>query len=700
MKEIFFNADHSPIGAFSSFTLGYPGAKGGLGMELGKPADQNVFIGLQTADGKYYEALPFFDYSEDESKRFDIEKLEQGDKPSVLVWFDKNCVTRQFNLATDTWNAGDLEFKIYSPIRSVPDPEKSIDMEMKKAIVPAVFAEVTVDNTGNKNWRRVFIGYKASIPNSGMRKIYINDGQICGVGEGRNTAIVSKGENVRVANGFSMEDILGNQLVENWTMTLGNCGALILDIPPGQKVTFPVAICFYRDGIVTTGIDAAYYYTKFFRNLEDVAEFTMNNFNDLVDACKEDEKLIEGYNLPDAKKFMLCQAARSYYASTEFLCYNGKPLWVVNEGEYRMMNTLDLTVDMLFYELRMNPWTVRNVLDMFSERYSYEDTLRFPNDNKEFPGGISFTHDMGVINNFSRPGYSSYEMYGKTGCFSHMTHEELVNWCCCAFGYYNATNDLKWMDKNIDLLKSCFQSMVNRDAPDAGERDGIMSLDSSRTMGGAEITTYDSLDASLGQARNNVYMAGKCWALYVLFDSLFNERGMMDFAELAKAQARKCVDTIIKNSDKKDYIPAIIGEGIEAAIIPAVEGLIFPYIAGLKDVVSENGPYGDYIKLLKKHIKAVMKPGICIFEDGGWKISSTSNNSWPSKIYLCKFIISDILDIDADSFSKDADEVHKSWLLRGENAYWCFSDQFILGEAIGSKYYPRGVTNILWLYKK
>jgi hypothetical protein len=59
-ESIFFNAHHSPIGAFASFTLGYRGAKGGLGLEIGKPANQNVFIGLQSADGSGYEALPFF----------------------------------------------------------------------------------------------------------------------------------------------------------------------------------------------------------------------------------------------------------------------------------------------------------------------------------------------------------------------------------------------------------------------------------------------------------------------------------------------------------------------------------------------------------------------------------------------------------------------------------------------------------------
>ena len=57
---------------------------------------------------------------------------------------------------------------------------------------------------------------------------------------------------------------------------------------------------------------------------------------------------------------------------------DGEPFWVVNEGEYRMMNTFDLTVDQLFYELELNPWTVKNELDMFVKRYSYEDRVAIP----------------------------------------------------------------------------------------------------------------------------------------------------------------------------------------------------------------------------------------------------------------------------------------------------------------------------------
>ena len=48
-----------------------------------------------------------------------------------------------------------------------------------------------------------------------------------------------------------------------------------------------------------------------------------------------------------------------------------------------------------------------------------------------------------------------------------------------------------------------------------------MQLDSSRCAGGAEITTYDSLDVSLGQSRNNIYLAGKIWASYLALEKLF-----------------------------------------------------------------------------------------------------------------------------------------------------------------------------------
>ena len=73
---------------------------------------------------------------------------------------------------------------------------------------------------------------------------------------------------------------------------------------------------------------------------------------------------------------MISHATHSYYGSTQLLEVEGQPLWVVNEGEYCMMNTLDLAVDHVFWELEHNPWLVRNLLDEFVRRYSYTDEVK------------------------------------------------------------------------------------------------------------------------------------------------------------------------------------------------------------------------------------------------------------------------------------------------------------------------------------
>ena len=62
--NIAFNAHHSPIGAYTTFTCGHFGTRGGLAAQLGKPAGQDLFIGVKLG-GRYDRApircLPFFD---------------------------------------------------------------------------------------------------------------------------------------------------------------------------------------------------------------------------------------------------------------------------------------------------------------------------------------------------------------------------------------------------------------------------------------------------------------------------------------------------------------------------------------------------------------------------------------------------------------------------------------------------------------
>ncbi|MCC5831353.1 MAG: hypothetical protein JJU36_18090 [Phycisphaeraceae bacterium] len=708
MPPVFFNAQHSPIGAFASFTLGFPGARGGLGLELGKPANQSVFIGLESDQPHQYDVLPFYKDAEDEARRYDVEAVAPEDhqpkSAARLKPFAEDDISRDYQLCLDVFRAGDLTFRIVSPVLSVPDPRGGEVEELKRALLPAVLAEIEVDNRKGKSARRVFFGYQGNDPYSAMRRIDDRgEGRLRGVGQGNITAIMSDDPRLHSALAFSIEQAVEPKIDENVVFGLGGVGALVGMAPAGEVSRFRFAICFHRGGTATSGQATRYYYTRFFQNIEQVGDYALAHFNEYLQLAEDAQRRLDASRLSEAQRFQFIHAVHSYYGSTQFLDWldedhAGEPYWVVNEGEYRMMNTFDLTADHLYFEMKMNPWTVRNELEWFIRRYSYRDEVRFPGESKAFPGGISFTHDQGIANHISRPAYSTYELFGLSGCFSHMTHEQLVNWAVCATTYLHGSGDDAFYTTHRQVFLDVLQSLENRDHPNPSQRNGIMGLDSSRTMGGAEITTYDSLDASLGQARNNLYMAVKTWAAYVTLGEVFHRHGDGKQADAARQQAQRATKTLVSAMREDGYIPGVMFEGNDSKIIPAIEGLVFPVVAGCPEAIELDGPYAELLQTLIRHLKTVLKPGACLFDDGGWKLSSTSNNSWLSKIYLCQFVYRRVLKLPWDDAGRRADDAHVRWLLNPQHsAYWAWSDQMISGEAWGSKYYPRGVTSVLWL---
>jgi len=692
---VLFNAHHAPVGAFASFTLGQPGASGGLGLELGRPANESLFIGAETADGAGYEALPFFASSADASTRYDVAAGSQPSLSSVRA-FPVDGIQRDFSLGSDTWRAGDVSFTVFSAPKAVPDPARATVRALKAALVPAVIAELTLDNREGARPRTVFFGWEGADPFASMRRIVqAGRGGFVGMGQGTSTAIVSDTPGMRAGQGFTFDQILRPDREENLAFGLGAVTALVATVPAGRRRTFRFAICFHRDGLATAGLSTRYAYARHFPSIEDVAAYALAHFDEQRAMALAADRRLARSRLSVDQRFHLAHAVRSYFGSTEILeTLEGEPLWAVNEGEYRMINTFDLTVDHLFFELDQNPWVVRNQLDWFCRRYQYTDRVRLPGDPTEYPGGISFTHDMGVGNCFSRPGHSAYEKFGLHGCFSQMTHEQLVNWVCCAVSYVRRSGDTGWMKRRLPIFRACLRSLIARDHPDASQRDGIMSADSSRCRGGSEITTYDSLDASLGQARNNLYLGVKTWAAYIGLEDVFVRLKHPAPAAQAGVQAARAAATIAGHLGPEGWIPAILGEGSESRIIPAIEGLVFPQQWGLRDAVSPEGKYGSLIRALGRHLQTILVPGVCLFPEGGWKLSSTNDNSWLSKIYLCQDVARTVFKRPADP---KADAVHRAWLLDARNTPCAWSDQMVAGEAKGSKYYPRGVTAWLWL---
>jgi hypothetical protein len=95
-----------------------------------------------------------------------------------------------------------------------------------------------------------------------------------------------------------------------------------------------------------------------------------------------------------------------------------------------------------------------------------------------------------------------------------------------------------------------------------------------------------------------------------------------------------------------------------------------------------------------------MVRGVCLDEtSGAWKMSSTSTNTWFSKIALSQYVVRSLFADTLGAEARAADAVHALWQRRpgcGANAM-CDQIHSDTGVSCGSRYYPRGVTAYLWL---
>jgi hypothetical protein len=587
-----------------------------------------------------------------------------------------------------------VEFSLATPVWGIPDPEESAREDFRDSICPAITGRLVFDNRDSDTDMRGFFAV-GQLP--GFRQLdELTGGQLAGVVTLGHYGFAVSGDQDVTAFSDMFMDFPFRRPKPNRNFLTGIAG-LIFDVPAGQVRTVPIAFGWFRPGAVTLGRRCEYAYTRHFADLADVLAYALGREEAWRDQANRDDQWLEATGLNDARRFLFAKSVRSYWGNTQLFLEGDRPRWVVNEGSCNMMNTLDLTVDMAFFEARTHPWLLRNVLDASADEYSYTDTLHTPDGQAGLNGGVSFTHDHGARNVFSREGYSHYEAASHPDCFSYMTCEELLNWVLCAGIYYRATEDVTWLGRRASLLDDCLTSLRNRDNPDAGKRDGIMGLDSDRCGDQSEITTYDSLDPSLGQARNNAYMGLKCWAGYLVLEWLLDQAHPTTSGRAAEArQGAQLAANTLTAAFREDlgYIPAILEGRDESPIIPLIEALVYPHQVGLTDAVDPKGPFGELIDVLSKHLRAVLVEGRCLFADGGWKLSGNNDNSWMSKIFVNQFVSERILGFAPDA---RADEAHDHWWRVG-CAGQSVVDQVVAGQSPGAgSTYPRTVSCILWV---
>lgn len=697
----FYLTMHSPRGANASFALGAKDEGGGFLHDDASIPEQEVFVGVKK--GNILNCLPFFKKDDADGE----EAYDQGAETKTykvrLLKYVPADIERKLGFATDTWTAPGMKLEMATPAEGVPDPGKAPGEAVKMAIVPAVPVKLTIDNTDGRETIHGFFGIKD------LTGIYSasdhSPGQLMGIvtahGYGFAMDAAKYKNNVQVVADFGPQELFERYNPELYR--LAPMGGFIVTVLSGESITVDFVLGWYEDGFVTRGkAKCKNYYTNYFSGIHEVFQYAISHIDEIWLESRKSDRMLKESGLNEDQKYLLAQAMHSYYASTMFFDDGGRPRWVVNEGTYMMMNTFDLSVDHLFYETRFNPWVVKNQLDSYVDEYSYYDTVHSMEEpGRSYPGGIAFTHDQGVFNTFTPLGYSAYELPNKEGCLSYMSHEELTNWTLSAAVYFDATQDKEWLERRKGVVVDCLYSMLNRDHPDPSQRDGIMDFDSDRCGISAEITTYDSLDASLGQSRRNLYLAVKCWAAYLGIAKMISsveQPGYQTLVQEAKEAAFRCANTIVGYFEEElGYIPALLNGNDKSAIIPAIEGLIYPQAFGMPGALDLDGEFGTFIQTLKRHFEGVFKPGLCQFTDGGWRLSASSINSWMSKIFICQHVARTILHINFEDQGKAHDHAHAYWW-KVQCSRCPGIDQIFWGKEYSRGFhYPRAITSILWL---
>ena len=690
-----FNTHHAPIGAWASLTFGAPHV--GVSIDLQEPNVKKS--GALLAGVAYPQEIRTIGFAErPQAPRTEL--TAEGDKENktparpnpldAFGFFTPEEITRTLTPSCDTFAAGPVSWTVYTPYAEIPDPAKSDIPAL--ACLPGLVMDITVDNRNGKEPATAFLG----LLYADMKRVTAmeSDG-LCMIRYRDDWAFAAKAD----SGAYLVRGLNTPALLKSGTAFVHQNGPvfLCLPVPAGEVKTLTVSWSVFAQ----TGSNGArrshYYYNRYFSSVDETAAAVLNHADQLRILAHETDKEWMHPQQDSKRRELFCQAVRSYYASSQLLEDNdGRVRWNLCEGAYLWRNTMDLCADHIVWELKRNPWVVRCLMDEFIEDYSYEDRVTFPGKLGDYPGGISFTHDMGCYFTYSPHGYSAYERPNATrnGFYFYMTTEELLNGIYCMAGYALYTGDTKWLESHKELLGKLMESLENRDAPTPEERNGILKASSTRGgTCGLESTTYDALDHSLLEAAGNLYVFIKTWCALGLLRRCCLAVGEEDTAQRALAMLKKCraSASLFQNADS-DLLKANAYQEIPGAVSAAAEPLAVPYMLG---VLRENEE-PLLFKLLRAHCKACLQPGVCTDAvSGGLRLSSTSRNTWPSKSVLTTYVMEKVLGLTLPQGM--VDEII-GWAQVSAREV-TISDQILCDtrQIIGAPYYPRIVTAALWL---
>lgn len=668
----FFNTHHASVGAWASLTFGSD--------------TSGVSIDHQNPIRKESGAMLFGYTNPQETQSLVFAQSQRAYRDWNPIPFAQ--VQRTLTPAVDLYQAGKLQVKVYTPYCALPDPQKG--PMPASSCLPGVLMDITLDNTAGQQESTLFWGLQYR---DAKRINCFSTDSMLGYAYGDQWGFAAE----KTEGAFLVQGGNALQLLQQGKEQRHPSGPAFLGlrVQTGKVGTLTITWAVHESFGSSGALETTYYYHRFFKNLEASMAGVLQH-GDII--RRQSEEADAEFLCADKKRYELfSQAIRAYYASSQLLeDARGQLHWNIGEGAYLWRNTLDLCADHMIWELKRNPWVLRSLMDEYIAHYAYHDTVTFPDRQGEYPGGISFAHDMGCFFNYAPHGQSAYERENATrdGFYYYMTTDQLMNGIYCICGYTLWTGDDAWLAGKTGLLAEFMTSLENRDAPRVQERTGL--LKATTTKGGAcqlESTTYDSLDHALLDACGNVYIFIKAWCSLHLIQRCALRLGQEDVARRASCMLEKCrVAAAQFQSETHPWLKANALRDVPGAVSAAIEPLTVPFLLGALRECDEP----QLFDLLRCHGLACLQEGVCLDAvSGGLRLSSNSCNAWTSKVMLTLYAMENALHIPVPA---SVEQELVGWMQQVAKEV-TVSDQINVRDRsiIGGLYYPRAVTAAVWM---
>lgn len=677
-----FHTHHAPAGARASLTFGLPGHGVSIDDERNAVVEEaDLLVGWSEGGGPV-RLLPFV-----RGAGLDSETVQAGlaGDGHWQVQPAAGC-RRELGPAVDAYTCGPLRFRVLAPF---PGPDLLGDeARWEPASRPAILLELALAPCAHD--AVLLLGLRRWAGSTRMRPLDWTGRGLAGVAWHDRWALAADpaGGAFTVRDGSIGADVRAGRGV---CRMAGLEGGIALRVPAGASGLLTAVFAWHRGGIATRGIATRYEHAHHHADVEAVCRAALADADGIRARAAAAEAAVAG--VAPWRREILAQALQAYAANSQLLRdeADGSRRWCVTEGQYCWRNTLDLAADHLLFELRGAPWALRSVIARHAERWSYRDRIRLPGE-AGFPheGGLSFCHDQGNDDTCTPPGVSGYERAGVRGCYSHMTLEQLLNgvYCLCA-GIHVAPGDA-WSRAHRGLLRGCLDSLRRRDHPEPARRDGIPKAESARVGDdGAEITTYDALDESLLSAVGNTYCQIKAWCCCRLIEAAAGDDRAL--AAEAAAYGDTVAASLVAGFDHaRGVFPANRLAPIPSLVLALLEPLAVPLACGLGGRLARDQ---ELMALLAWHWRTCLATPGLHHRSGGLRLSSTSENTWPSKLMLVLAVAETCFGADLAGAEAAHAEALRRWLQELCRAT-TIADQIRPDSdgVIGGAWYPRHVT--------